>query len=284
MNHVGLSEALVKYTMCVFERNRGEGKAKISLPSFLSSHLTSLSPFFSLSLPLPLLSLLSSHLSLPPLSPLSHLSLALLSPSFPFFFSFPFPPISFSRFPSPFSHSFLLFFTRSFSPDKAVEVLHTQKTRRVYLNPEPDYWMSMVGKRREREREMGGKEERERRDREERERRDREERKEERNSLFSPLSPSSFPSLFFSLQFSNFLLPSSFYFFFLSFPFLFLYFLLLFLFSFSFSFFLPCPLMVFLFFLLLFFFFCLQTVELPSTQKTREGKPVMEYQDEDVHV
>ena len=34
--------------------------------------------------------------------------------------------------------------SRSFSPDKAIEALHTQRTRRVYFNPEPDFWMCMV--------------------------------------------------------------------------------------------------------------------------------------------
>lgn len=35
-------------------------------------------------------------------------------------------------------------FTRSFSPSKPCEAIHTLKTRQVLLEPEPDIWMTMV--------------------------------------------------------------------------------------------------------------------------------------------
>ena len=35
-------------------------------------------------------------------------------------------------------------FTRSFSPSKPCEAVHTLKTRQVLLEAEPDIWMSMV--------------------------------------------------------------------------------------------------------------------------------------------
>lgn len=38
----------------------------------------------------------------------------------------------------------LVKYSSSFSPEKPIEVLYTQKTKRVYFNPEPNFWMSMI--------------------------------------------------------------------------------------------------------------------------------------------
>lgn len=38
----------------------------------------------------------------------------------------------------------LVKYTATFSPGQPIEVLRTQKTRQVYLNPEPNFWISMV--------------------------------------------------------------------------------------------------------------------------------------------
>ena len=36
------------------------------------------------------------------------------------------------------------FYYRTFSPDKPCSSLHTQKTRQVFFEAEPDFWMIMV--------------------------------------------------------------------------------------------------------------------------------------------
>ena len=36
------------------------------------------------------------------------------------------------------------FYRRTFSPDKPCSSLHTQKTRQVFFEAEPDFWMIMV--------------------------------------------------------------------------------------------------------------------------------------------
>ena len=74
----------------------------------------------------------------------------------------------------------LVNFTKTFRPIRPCEVVHTQKTRQVYFEPEPSIWMILVStyswmlrwlwnwrhvsnvRERERERERGGEEERER--------------------------------------------------------------------------------------------------------------------------
>ncbi|OQR70131.1 vacuolar fusion protein CCZ1-like [Tropilaelaps mercedesae] len=38
----------------------------------------------------------------------------------------------------------LVNFTKIFSPEQPCEVLHTQKTRQIFLEPEPDYWMVLT--------------------------------------------------------------------------------------------------------------------------------------------
>ena len=47
-------------------------------------------------------------------------------------------------------------FTRTFTTDNPCEVVHTQKTKQAFLEPEPGIWMILVGNgERERERELG---------------------------------------------------------------------------------------------------------------------------------